>query len=164
MASETDESSTSRESDSEPATIVARRIHVEGQDHPIPEPPDNVESSKFPPEPEQRPFVYSIRNMRLPPSIHRSLNWITSSRNYQELIHVYIHKSAARLDAYSPNYIELWRSYVPTMAFGSNGSVALLNAMAALAALQIAPFQRDAQIGYERAKRYYVAALQDHQI
>jgi len=162
--SETETSSTSVEIESEPLSIVERHTQEELRDLQIPQPPDITETSEFPPEPEQKPFVYSIRNMQLPPSIHKSLNWVNSNRNYQELLHVYIHKSAPRLDAYSPNYIELWRSYVPAMAFGPNGSPALLNAMAALAALQIAPFQRDPQNGYDRAERYYIAALQDHQI
>jgi len=105
-----------------------------------------------------------MRNMTLPPSIYKSLNWMTSNRNYQELFHTYLHKSAPRLDAYSPTYIELWRTYVPAMAFGQNGSAPLLNSMAALAAIQMARFQRDPQSGYDRAERYYIAALQDHQI
>jgi hypothetical protein len=163
-STETETSSTSLEIDSEPISILKCRTHGEIEDLEIPQLPDITEMSEFPPEPEEKPFVYSVRNMQLPLSIHKSLNWVNSSRNYEELLHVYIHKSAPRLDSYSPNYIELWRSYVPAMAFGPNGSAALLNAMAALAALQLAPFQRDPPNGYDRAERYYIAALQDHQI
>jgi hypothetical protein len=105
--------------------------------------------------------------MSLPLKIYKNIAWIKSeneslNRGYQELMHAYIYQTADRLAACSPCYIELWRSYIPTMAFGPRGSGALLNAMVALAALQIAPLQRDPDIGRERAMRYYVAALQDN--
>jgi len=122
----------------------------------------------FPPEPLQAPFIYSARQMSLPPlSKHQNIAWIISehqslNRGYQELMHFYIHETATRLAAYSPCYVDLWRLYIPTMAFGPRGSGALLNAMVALAALQLAPLQRDPDRGRERARRYYAAALQDH--
>lgn len=122
---------------------------------------------EFPPEPEA-PFIYSARRMSLPPSIHRShIAWIISddkslNRGYQELMHAYIHVTADRLAGFSPCYIELWRSYVPTMAFGPHGSGALLNAMVALAALHIAPLQQDPNRGRDRAARYYSAALKEY--
>ena len=50
------------------------------------------------------------------------------------------------------------------MALGVNGSQALLNAIAALAALQITPLQRNHDKGRERAQRYYLAALKDHHV
>ena len=49
------------------------------------------------------------------------------------------------------------------MAFGPHGSGPLLNAMVALTSLQLAPSQHDSERGRERALRYYVAALQEHQ-
>lgn len=121
---------------------------------------------EFPPEPLQTPFIYSAQHMSLPLSIRRNIPWITlangSRDGYQELMHAYIHKAADRLAAISPCYIELWRSYVPTMAFGPQGSGALLNAMVALAAWHIASSQRDPDRGHERATRYYFAGLQEH--
>jgi hypothetical protein len=106
--------------------------------------------------------------MSLPPlSNQQNISWIISehqslNRGYQELMHFYIHETARRLAAYSPCYVDLWTAYIPTMAFGQNGSRALLNAMVALAALQLAPLQGDPDRGRERARRYYAAALQDH--
>lgn len=50
------------------------------------------------------------------------------------------------------------------MAFGESGSLPLLNAIAAITALQIAPLQRDPEKGRERAERYYFAALEHHHI
>lgn len=125
-------------------------------------------TSHFPAEP-QNPFFYSPGNMILPQAIYKNMSWIIagdefSNRSYQELLHAYIHVTAPRLDGSSPCYFELWRSYVPAMAFGHRGSLPLLNAIAAIAALQIAPLQRDPEKGRERAERYYFAALEHHHI
>src|SRR5271154_3623273 len=122
---------------------------------------------EFPPEPSQSPFIYSARHMTLPVSIHKSIAWIipdteSRSRGYQELMHAYLHQTADRLAACSPCYIELWRSYVPTLAFGLHGSGALLNAMVALAALHLAPLLQEPPKGRERAVRYYFVALQEY--
>jgi hypothetical protein len=125
-------------------------------------------TSQFAAEP-QNPFIYSPGNMVLLQPIYKNLSWIIagdefSNRSYQELLHAYIHVTAPRLDGSSPCYFELWRSYVPAMAFGQMGSLPLLNAIAAIAALQIAPLQRDPEKGRDRAERYYFAALEHHHI
>jgi hypothetical protein len=127
-----------------------------------------AQTTHFPAEP-RNPFIYSPRNMVLPPTIYNNMSWIIagdefSNRSYQELLHAYIHVTAPRLDGSSPCYFELWRSYVPAMAFGQSGSLPLLNAIAAITALQIAPLQRDPEKGRERAERYYFAALEHHHI
>lgn len=95
------------------------------------------------------------------------MTWIipdseSRNRGYEELMHAYIHRTADRLAACSPCYIELWRSYIPTMAFGVHGSGALLNAMVALSALHLAPLQQDHTKGKERAVRYYLVASQEY--
>ena len=111
------------------------------------------------------PFVYSIQHMFMPPVVHRSLATVYSdhdvrNRHYQELMHAYLHLTADRLADMSPCYIDFWRSYIPAMAFGQNGSLALLNAMVALAALHIAPLQADNARGKQRAWEFYHLALQ----
>src|SRR5271170_2628665 len=111
------------------------------------------------------PFVYSIQHMFMPPVVHRSLATVYSdhdvrNRHYQELMHAYLHLTADRLADMSPCYIDFWRSYIPAMAFGPNGSLALLNAMVALAALHIAPLQADDSRGKLRAWEFYHLALQ----
>lgn len=113
------------------------------------------------------PFVYSIQHMFMPPVVHRSLATVYSdhdvrNRHYQELMHAYLHLTADRLADMSPCYIDFWRTYIPSMAFGPNGSLALLNAMVALAALHIAPLQADDTRGKLRAWEFYHLALQNH--
>jgi serine/threonine protein kinase len=128
----------------------------------------DIKRFHFPDEPHQRPFIYSASQIDLPPAICKNMSWIAgdefSNRSYQQLLHAYIHVTAPRLDASSPCYFELWRSYVPAMAFGSKGSLALLNAISAVTAIQIAPLQRDPEKGRERAERYYFASLEDHHV
>jgi hypothetical protein len=58
--------------------------------------------------------------------------------------------------------MDIWRSYIPSMAFSTNGSLALLNAMVALAAFQIAPLQKDSDRGRQRALGHYITALRHH--
>ena len=48
------------------------------------------------------------------------------------------------------------------MAFGPDGNLALLHALVALAALQVAPFQNDPERANQRALGHYVIALQHH--
>ena len=119
-------------------------------------------------EPQETPFFYAASRLVLPP-LSKNISLIISdnefsNRSYQELLHAYFHISAGRLDAYSPCSFELWRTYVPAMALGVDGSQALLNAIGALAALQITPLQRNQERGRERAQRYYLAALKDHHV
>ena len=118
-------------------------------------------------DPLVMPFVYSIQHMFMPPVVHRSLASVYSdhdvrNRHYQELMHAYLHLTADRLADMSPCYIDFWRTYIPSMAFGPNGSLALLNAMVALAALHIAPLQADDTRGKLRAWEFYHLALQHH--
>jgi hypothetical protein len=131
-------------------------------------PTTDITCFHFPEEPHQRAFIYSASQIELPPAICKNMSWIAgdefSTRSYHQLLHAYIHVTAPRLDASSPCYFELWRSYVPAMAFGSKGSVALLNAISAVTAIQIAPLQRDPEKGRERAERYYFASLEDHHV
>jgi predicted component of type VI protein secretion system len=58
--------------------------------------------------------------------------------------------------------MDIWRSYIPSMAFGQGGSLALLNAMVALAAMHIAPLQADPEKAKERAMAHYTTALKHH--
>lgn len=114
-----------------------------------------------------RPFVYSLEYMYMPRQVHKSISWLISdsgvrNRLYQEFVNAYLHETADRLSHSSPCYIDLWRSYIPSMAFGTNGSTALLNALVALAALQIAPRQADPEKGKERALGFYITALQNY--
>ena len=100
----------------------------------------------------------------MPAKVHNSISWLISdhdsrNREYQELMHAYLHLTADRLADTSPAYIDIWRSYIPSMAFGTNGSLALLNALVSLAALHIAPLQTDVEKGKERAMGHYVTAL-----
>ena len=108
------------------------------------------------------PFVYSLGHMYMPPHVHQSIAWVISdhdarNREYQELMHAYIHVSADRLADISPCYMDIWRSYIPSMAFGPNGSLPLLGAMCALAALHISSSQNDR--GKERAWVHYHTAV-----
>ena len=113
------------------------------------------------------PFVYSLQHMYLPPSVHRSISWLITdhdarNREYQELMHAYLHLTAGRLADASPCYMDIWGSYIPSMAFGENGSLALLDAMVAVAALHIAHIQNDSGKAKERALIHYTTALQHH--
>ena len=115
--------------------------------------------------PQVAPFVYSIHHMFMSPAVHTSLSMVYAdhderNRHYQELMHAYLHLTADRLADISPCYIDIWRTYIPSMAFGPNGSLALLNAMVALAALHIAPLQADDKRGKIRAWEFYQLALQ----
>ena len=113
------------------------------------------------------PFVYSLRHMYMPAQVHKSISWLISdhdarNREYQELIHAYLHLTADRLAEASPCYMDIWHSYIPSMAFGSNGSLGLLNALCAFAALHIAPLQYEQEKGKERALGLYITALRHH--
>ena len=110
------------------------------------------------------PFVYSLQYMYMPPRVHDSISWLisdheTRNREYQELMDAYLRLTADRLSHSTPCYLDIWRSYIPSMAFGPNGSLALLNALVALAALHIAPLQSDHEKGRNRALGYYITAL-----
>lgn len=114
-----------------------------------------------------RPFVYSLHHMYMPVQVHKSISWLISdhdarNREYQELMQAYLHISADRMADISPCYMDIWRSYIPSMAFGPNANLALLNAMVALAAMHIAPLQRDSDKGRDRAFAYYTVALGFH--
>ena len=104
--------------------------------------------------------------MYMPAAVHNSISWLISdhdarNREYQELMHAYLHLSADRLGA-SPCYMDIWRSYIPSMAFGAEGSLALLEAMCAMAALHIAPLQHDSDRGRIRGHEHYGLALLHH--
>src|SRR5947207_180956 len=80
------------------------------------------------------PFVYSLHHMYMPPHVHQSISWLISdhdsrNREYQELMQAYLHVSADRMADISPCYMDIWRSYIPSMAFGEGGSVGLLSAL-----------------------------------
>lgn len=103
----------------------------------------------------------------MPAKVHKSLSWLISdhdarNREYQELMHAYLHLTAARLADATPCYTDIWHSYVPSMAFGANGSLGLLNALCAFAALHIAPLQSEPEKGKERALGLYITALRHH--
>jgi hypothetical protein len=103
----------------------------------------------------------------MPASVHKSISWLIAdhdarNREYQELMHAYLHLTVDRLADSSPSYMDMWRSYIPSMAFGENGSLALLDAMCALAALHIAPLQSDPEKGKDRAMAHYTTAIQHH--
>ena len=105
--------------------------------------------------------------MYMPAKVHHSISWLISdhdarNRSYQELMHAYLHLSADRLADATPCYLDIWHSYVPSMAFGTNGSLGLLNALCALAAFQIAPLQYEPERGRERALGHYITALRHH--
>ena len=113
------------------------------------------------------PFVYSLRHMYMPAQVHKGISWLISdhdarNREYQELMHAYLHLTADRLAEASPCYMDIWHSYIPSMAFGANGSLALLNALCAFAALHIAPLQYEEEKGKERAMGLYIIALRHH--
>jgi len=106
--------------------------------------------------------------MYMPAKVHHSISWLISdhdarNRSYQELMHAYLHLSADRLADATPCYLDIWHSYVPSMAFGTDGSLGLLNALCALAAFHIAPLQYEPERGRERALGHYITALRHHQ-
>ena len=110
------------------------------------------------------PFVYSLRHMYMPEQVHQSIAWLISdhdsrNREYQELMHAYLHLSADRMADISPCYMDIWRSYIPSMAFGEEGSLALLSALVALAALHIASLQDDRDRGIQRAMGHYITSI-----
>ncbi|KAL7271209.1 hypothetical protein RUND412_006046 [Rhizina undulata] len=87
------------------------------------------------------------------------------SPSNQELMSAYLKVSAKRLADTSPSYIDLFRKYVPAMA---HDSPALLEAMLALAAVNIGLMRKDsrlisvdAALHYHRALRHHIAALED---
>jgi hypothetical protein len=110
------------------------------------------------------PFVYSLQQMFMPEAVHRSISWLitdhdTRNREFQELIDVYLKITAPTLADTSPCYMSIWHTYIPSMAFGPDGSLALLHALVALAALQIVPFQNDPEKAKQRALGHYVIGL-----
>lgn len=105
-----------------------------------------------------------MQHMFMTPQIHRGISWqITDhdarNREYQELLHTYLHITADRMADISPSYLDAWRSYIPSMAFGPNGHPALLEALVALAAIHLAPLQKDPERARKRASLHYHAAL-----
>jgi hypothetical protein len=111
------------------------------------------------------PFIYSLHHMYLPARIHESLSTMLSDNvdynwEYQELLHTYFHITADRLADISPCYMDIWRSYIPAMAFSeSDGSKGLLNAMITFAAVHVLPLQMDRARSHRRIHQYYGAAL-----
>jgi Fungal specific transcription factor domain len=110
------------------------------------------------------PFVYSLRHMYMPEPVHKSIAWLIAdhdarNREYQELMHAYLHLSADRLADITPCYMDIWRSYIPSMAFDMDKSHGLLSALVAFAALHIAPLQSDHEKGKDRAMGHYITAL-----
>jgi Fungal specific transcription factor domain len=105
--------------------------------------------------------------MYMPEPVHRSISWLITDHNarnreFQELIDIYLSVTAPRLADTSPCYMSIWHSYIPSMAFGPDGSLALLHALVALAALHVTPFQTDQEKGKQRALGHYVIALEHH--
>lgn len=111
------------------------------------------------------PFIYSLHHMYLPARIHETMSTMLSDNSiynweYQELLHTYFHITADRLADTSPCYMDIWRSYIPAMAFGgTDGSKGLLNAIITFAAVHVLPLQMDRARGYRRIRMYYGAAL-----
>lgn len=112
-------------------------------------------------------FVYSTQHIDMPKQVHKSISWMISEhesrqREYQELMDTYFHVTVDRLADISPCYMDIWRSYIPSMAFGPKGSPALLNAIVALSSLHIAPLQTDHEKGRLRAMGFYYTARRLH--
>jgi len=103
--------------------------------------------------------------MYLPARIHESMSTILADNTvynweYQELLHTYLHLTADRLSDISPCYMDIWRSYIPAMAFGgADGSTGLLNALITFAAVHVLPLQNDRDKSEQRIRMYYGAAL-----
>jgi len=119
-------------------------------------PPELLEDIQIP------PFIYNLNHMFMPEEAHESIAlWIPDhdarNREYQELMHTYLHLSAVRMADISPCYMDIWRSYIPSLALGPKGFLPLLGAMCALAALHMTSSQVD---GYEaRAMVHYHTAV-----
>lgn len=92
--------------------------------------------------------------MTLPPPRPANLESPTN----RELLQAYLDISAKRLADTSPSYVDLFRKYIPAMAYDSTG---LMEGILALAAIQIGLMRRDPRIAVDAASHYH-KSLKSH--
>ncbi|CUS08127.1 unnamed protein product [Tuber aestivum] len=93
--------------------------------------------------------------MTLPPPRPANLESPTN----RELLQAYLDISAKRLADTSPSYVDLFRKYIPAMAYDSTG---LMEGILALAAIQIGLMRKDTRIVAVDAASHYHKALKAH--
>jgi len=99
-------------------------------------------------------YSWNPSTMTLPPPRPANLESPTN----RELLQAYLDISAKRLADTSPSYVDLFRKYIPAMAYDST---ALMEGILALAAIQIGLMRRDPRIAVDAASHYH-KSLKSH--
>jgi len=99
-------------------------------------------------------YSWNPSTMTLPPPRPANLESPTN----RELLQAYLDISAKRLADSSPSYVDLFRKYIPAMAYDST---ALMEGILALAAIQIGLMRRDPRIAVDAASHYH-KSLKSH--